>query len=254
MAESPGALRLRVQFTKESEARFLSHAEYTRTLMISARRARLPLDYAGRNMGRMKVSLSPPLPIGIASDCEIVDFGLRSYLSAEEARARLADSLPGGIGVVRARLLDSEARPAGKIIDTATYLAVLPPAAAEGAMRSAVERFISEPVVEYERVQPRRTRTVDLRAGTHRLVVRSPEGRGAGPGLEMVLDDGIAGTVKPREVIEVLAGMAGLGEETYGRAELRRTGLFARRGERLVSPMDIKTRSAAGRGAGGARY
>lgn len=247
-------LRLRVQFTKDAEARYLSHSEFMRTLMVAARRARLPLEYGGKNMSRMKISLSPPLPIGVTSACEIVDFGLTSYIPAADAQARLDAALPESIRADRARLLDTEARPAGKLIDSSGYTAALPAGVPEGAMREAVERFMRESTVEYVRVQPRRTRTVDLRAGVHELSV-VPDEDGDGPRLKMVLDDGIAGTIKPWEVIEVLAGMAGVDEDVWRRTEVRRTGLFARRGDRLISPMEIKARNAAaGRGAGGARY
>jgi radical SAM-linked protein len=235
------ALRLRLQFTKEGQAKFLSHSEYSRTLMISARRAGLPLEYAGQNMSRMKISLSPPLPIGITSLCEYVDFGLTSYLPAAEAQSRLESALPEGVRAVRAKLMEAESRPVGKVIDTAVYVATFDGASmSEDALRAAVESFLDEPEVLYVRVQPRRTRTVDLRKGVHGLIVTAAGKAADGVDLEMTLDDGIAGTVKPREVVEVLGQRAGVPSEVSQGAGVERRGLFARRGDRLVSPMDIK--------------
>jgi radical SAM-linked protein len=248
-------LRMRVQFTKEGRARYLSHSEYARTLMISARRAGLPLEYAGQNMSRMKVSLSPPLPIGITSACEYVDFNLTAYVSAAEAQSLLSDALPPGIRALQCRLLGADARPVGKLIDTAVFCVDISSCtASEGDWRAAVERFLEKTSVPYLRVQPRRTRTVDLRSGVHGI---SLEEGGEAEGVRMVLtlDDGIAGTIKPWEVTEVLAGLAEVPREVWEQAQIQRTGLFARRGERLVSPMEMDKRKApAGRGTWGGKY
>lgn len=250
-------LRLRVRFTKERKARYLSHSEYTRTLMIAARRAGLPLEYAGQKLSRMKVSLSPPLPIGITSECEYIDFSLTSYVPATEAQRLLGEALPQGIRVVDARLMGGDARPVGKVIDTAVFTAWFPAeAAAEGDFGGAVKDFLEKDSIPYERVQPRRTRVVDIRAGVHGLDLEPDDAAtDSGPRVVMTLDDGIAGTTKPWEVIEVLAGMASVPGDVWERVTVKRTGLFARRADRLVSPMDLGRRSTpAGRGARGGRY
>jgi radical SAM-linked protein len=257
MAESGAQpLRLRVQFTKEGNARYLSHSEYSRTLMIAARRAGLPVEYAGMKMSRMKVSLSPPLPIGITSESEFVDYNLVAYMPAAEAQQRLEQALPEGIRPVQCRLLGADARPVGKLIDTATFRVDLPAeAGSEGDWSGAVERFLEKSSVPYERVQPRRTRVVDLRQGVHTLIIEDRAAEGDGVRLGMTLDDGIAGTIKPWEVVEVLAGLAEVDRDVWERARVHRTGLFARRGEKLVSPMELgRTKFAAGRGARGGKY
>lgn len=255
MAEfAAGPLRLRVQFTKEGQARFLSHSEYSRTLMISARRAGLPLEYGGARDSRIKVSLSPPLPIGITSECELVDFSLVSYVPAAEAQDLLSKALPEGIRAVKCRLMGHDAKPVGKVIDTAVFTAAFPPLpGSEGALTDAVERFRGMDSLPYERVQPRRTRIVDIRKGVHALELS--EDAGGSSSLEMTVDDGIAGTIKPWEVIEVVSGLAEIPRELWEKAAVQRTGLFARRAGRLVSPMDIGARkSAAGKGARGGTY
>ncbi|MCJ7652171.1 MAG: TIGR03936 family radical SAM-associated protein [Actinobacteria bacterium] len=232
-------LRLRVQLAKRGKARYVSHVEFSRTLVMAARRAGLPLQYAGKYRPRMRISLSPPLPIGVTSECELVDYFLEQYVSPAEAKVALEKSLPAGIDVVRCRLMGSSAKPVGKLIDTAAYRVELPPdAGLEGDWRKAVEVFLGMEVVSMERVQPRRTRVVDLRPGVHRLEVELG-GRGEGVGFLMVLDDGTRGTVKPLEVLKVLAGLAGAPEDSFQKARVHREGLLVRRGERLVSPLEL---------------
>ena len=238
------SLRLRVQLTKEGRSRFLSHTEFQRNLMLAARRARLPLAYSEGYRPKMKISLSPPLPIGVTSEGELVDFSLSGYISPAEAAKRFDDALPPGITLVRARLLGAGSRPVGKLIDTAMYHAFVPvPGPGEGEWKKAVEQFLISETVEFERVQPRRTRTVDLRPGTHSLEVLST--RGGSLTLRMVLNDGIKGTIKPWEVLEVLARMAGEAASRWREARVHRVGLFSRHGERMVSPMETGSRRPA---------
>lgn len=239
-------LRLRVQLTKSGMMRYLSHSEYTRTIMFAARRSGLPLVYSGKHRKRMKLSLSPPLPIGITSECELVDFSLSEYISAPEAQTDLGASFTEGIEVMRCRLLGASDRPVGKLIDTAAYLAYLAAdCPGKGDWNKAVEIFLSRDSLDFERVQPRRTRVVDLRPGVHKLEISAEAG--GTPELTMVLDDGTRGTIKPWEVIEALAGFAGANEEYWKETRIHRFGLYARRGDRLVSPMDLgRGRSARG--------
>jgi radical SAM-linked protein len=273
----PEPLRLRVQITKTGPARYLSHTEFSRALLFAARRSGLRLEQAGAYRARIKMSLSPPIPIGVTSECELVDFKLIGYVSAADAQRMLNASLPTGLEVVRCRLLPGSERPVGKLIDTATYRVSLPEGAGSRAdWERAVTEFLAKGVIEFKRVQPRKTRMVDLRGGVHRLQVIDGEGgekvgetggravltgdggegrdrSGVGDGtgdhggvlLSMVLDDGTSGTIKPWEVVEVLAGMAGVKRDDWVRASVHRDGLFARRGDRLVSPMELGRRKPA---------
>lgn len=247
-------LTLRVRFTKTGRMKYLSHAEFSRLLTMAARRSELPLLYAGKFRPRVKLSLSPPLPIGVTSECEIIDFFLGSYVSPAEAEHRLSGSLPRGVEVTRCRLMGEGARAVGKIIDTAVFRATLPPGSGpEGDWSRAVEVFLGRDSISVERVQPRRTRTVDLRPGVHGIEVAP--GEGGALEVTMTVDDGIKGTVKPFEVLGVLAELAGAPSDTSTKATMHRLGLFARRGEKLVSPMEL-SQARRGRGGprGGARY
>jgi radical SAM-linked protein len=251
-------LRLRVQIAKGGRARFLSHTEFSRAIVFAARRSGLPLEQAGAYRARIKMSLSPPIPIGVTSECELVDFKLVGYVPAAEAERALGSSLPAGLEVVSCRLLPGDERPVGKLIDTASYKVTLPEGAGSREdWERAIAEFLDREVIEFERVQPRRTRMIDLRGGVHRLEVIDSErmrtagetgGSRGGSGnvqLAMTLDDGTRGTIKPWEVIEVLAGTAGVEPEGWKRAEVHRDGLFTRRGDRLVSPMELGRRKPA---------
>lgn len=237
MKELPEPLRLRLKIAKTGKMRFLSHAEFSRTIILAARRSGLPLVFSGRDKRRVKLSLSPPLPMGMTSEGELVDLMLSSYVPAAEAAEMLERSLHEGLEVAEARLIGGGAKPVGKLIDTASYHVVLPEGAGKPeAWEKAVEEFLAKEVVEFERVQPRRTRVLDIRPGVHRLEAGSADGSTVA--LDMVVKDGVGGTVKPWEVIRVLARTCGLSEQSLEGADIERTGLYSRRRGRLVSPME----------------
>lgn len=239
-------VRLRVKLARHGRIRFLSHTEYWRTVMLAARRSGLPLAYTEGHRPRMKISLSPPLPIGVTSDCELADIFLESYVPATEAARLLAAVLPPGMEVAACRLMGSDAKSVGKLIDTAAYRVELSADCGEDARWSnAVAEFLSLEVVGFERVQPRRTRVVNLRAGVHSLEVKRPPG---GPlEVHMVVDDGTRGTIKPREVVSDLAERAGAPDGVLEKAIVNRECLYLRRGDRLVSLMDQGKRATASR-------
>ncbi|MBN2169334.1 MAG: DUF2344 domain-containing protein [Actinobacteria bacterium] len=243
--KSSGPLRLRLQLIKKGRTRFLSHTEFMRTVMIVAKRARLPVQYGGKHRQKMKISFSPPLPVGFTSDCELVDIVIDDYVSPADAENSMLEMMPDGMGVSRCRLMGSESKPVGKLIDTAAYVIGLPEAYGDGeGWRMAARGFLEKPVVNFERVQPRRTRIVNIRKGVHNLDFRL---RGDGDSVELycVLDDGINGTVKPREIIEVLCDIAGVGFDVNDFTDINRAGLYMKKGNKLISPMDVDRRKPA---------
>ncbi|MDD5749055.1 MAG: TIGR03936 family radical SAM-associated protein [Actinomycetota bacterium] len=230
-------LVLRVQLAKIGPMRFLSHADFSRLIMMAVRRAKLPLAYTGKYRKRMKISMSPPIPIGVESNCEYFDLFLRSYISPAEAEKRLSSSLPRGVHVVRSKLCGSGTKAVGRLIDTAKYTVFVPEGfCTKRELERAVKLFLERDSVRCERVQPRKTKIVDIRKGVHLLEVETNE---EGLGIIMILDDGIAGTVKPLEVLESLLSHVDVPLEKIGEFRVKREGLYMRRGNRLVSPMDV---------------
>lgn len=245
-----GTAIVRLKFTKKGKMRFLSHSELMRTMEKGARRARLPLLYTGGYRPRVKMSFSPPLPTGIESCSEFVDFFLEGYLSARQAEMDLDGSLPRGLDILEAKMLEPGAKPVGKVIDTADYRVELAGGNFRGLLARSVERYWQEESVLFERIQPRGARTVDIREGTYGLQVLegSDEGDSASvSAIRIVCKDGVHGTVKPLEVLETLLGWQGISLPHRDSIDVTRKGLFARRGGRLISPMELGRHVAPGR-------
>lgn len=86
-----------IKFTKGKSVRFISHLDYVRTILRSARRASLPLVFSEGFTPRPKFRLVDPLPLGYTSVAEFAEIELSFYLSPKALLVALNKCLPSDI-------------------------------------------------------------------------------------------------------------------------------------------------------------
>jgi radical SAM-linked protein len=91
--------RYRLQFGKTEAMRYTGHLDVYRAWERLIRRARLPLAYSQGFNPHPKISLSPALPLGFTSACELIDIWLEAAIPSEEVFVALDESSPPGIKV-----------------------------------------------------------------------------------------------------------------------------------------------------------
>lgn len=89
--------RLRLRFTKTGPAVYISHLDLMRTMQRAFLRGDIPLKYSEGFNPHAIISIALPLSVGAASDCELMDFKLREFMSLQEITYRLNRALPEGI-------------------------------------------------------------------------------------------------------------------------------------------------------------
>ena len=95
------AVLYRIWHTKEGRAAFLSQLELQTVLERALRRAGLPLSFSLGFHPLPLLSFGRALPVGVSSRAEWFSIALREYVSADEARERLAPCLPKGMEITR---------------------------------------------------------------------------------------------------------------------------------------------------------
>ena len=126
--------RIRVWFTKEGDARFISHLDLMRLFGRAIRRARLPVRWSSGFNPRPKMAFPLALGVGVTGTRELMELDLEEPI-AEAALARaLAGQLPGG---VRIRLVEALGPTERARVVAVTYQIDLPPGAAVEADRVA---------------------------------------------------------------------------------------------------------------------
>ncbi len=91
--------RFRIAYAKLSAVRFTGHLDMQRTWERTLRRARVPLAYSRGFTPRPRMQMSPALPLGCTSECELIDVWLKEPLEADDLLAALQAAAPPGLRV-----------------------------------------------------------------------------------------------------------------------------------------------------------
>jgi radical SAM family uncharacterized protein/radical SAM-linked protein len=100
--------RVRIKYAKRGSLVALSHLETMHAMLRALRRAGLPLAWSQGFHPKPRVSLGPALPVGVESECEMIDVELCGAMEAAEVASRLGPQLPEGLP-----LLDVQPLPVG---------------------------------------------------------------------------------------------------------------------------------------------
>lgn len=94
--------KIRVEFSKTGALKFISHLDLNRTVQNSFLRSGLPIWYTQGFNPHPKTVFSPPLSVGVSSECEFMDFRMVEHVDYDEVVRRLNESFPDGLRAVRA--------------------------------------------------------------------------------------------------------------------------------------------------------
>lgn len=89
--------KIRVEFSKTGALKFISHLDLNRTVQTAFLRSKLPIWYTQGFNPHPKTVFSPPLPVGVSSECEFMDFKMTEKIPYDEVVGRLNDVFPEGL-------------------------------------------------------------------------------------------------------------------------------------------------------------
>ncbi len=91
--------RLHITFGKQGTLKYTSNLDLAKIWERVLRRAQLPILYTQGFNARARIQLASALPLGITSECEILDVSLREPISLEGLIQRLAAVSPAGLPI-----------------------------------------------------------------------------------------------------------------------------------------------------------
>ena len=94
-------VRLRITFVKNENMQYTSHLDVHRTWERTFRRANLPLAYSQGYRPKPRINLGSALPLGITSECEIVDVWMEEPMDVTEINNSLVEALPPGLEIIK---------------------------------------------------------------------------------------------------------------------------------------------------------
>jgi radical SAM-linked protein len=200
----------------------LSHLETMHAMLRALRRAGLPLAWSQGFHPKPRVSLGPALPVGVESECEMIDVELCGAMGAEEVASRLAPQLPEGLPLLDVQPLDPGAESVQAATRAIHYVAEFPRESwLDTALAGKVEAFRQSgrlivsrasptggrPVRSGQKIAPAKKREIDLKEIVTHLAVEGP-GRVA---FSLRVDP--SGSARPSEVIAAVFGDGGTAPE-----------------------------------------
>ena len=155
---------------KAGRAALLSHLEFMTAVQRAVKRAGIPVRWSAGFHPAPRIGFGDALPLGVASETELLDLDLASACAPAEVMATLNRELPEGIAVLAAREISRRAPSAAASLATATYRVPLP-AEQRQAVRQRTQEFLAAASVELTRTKQGRSESLDLRPWVETLTV-----------------------------------------------------------------------------------
>lgn len=217
--------RYRIEYTKDRPVAFISHLDLTKAFERGARRAELNLAFSEGFNPHPKLSFGSVLPVGVTGEREYLDVELTQEISPAELKQRWQAQLPAGITLRLVRPVPANTPALMAVIDCARYQVQVPLPAQQpddSLVQQAIAQVLSQTSLVITRQGKKGMRTVDIRSGILELTGRRDDNLLK---LEMLLQTGSQGNVRPEEVLQALKDRGGLNIDFDGRRVIR-TGLF----------------------------
>lgn len=114
--------RIRITFAKTEAMRFTGHLDLHRTWERTFRRARLPVAYKQGFNPQPRINLACALPLGITSNCELLDVWFDQPVTPAALEIQLMPALPPGLEVLDIQEINLSAPALQTQVTSSTYL------------------------------------------------------------------------------------------------------------------------------------
>lgn len=229
-------MRIRFEFSKDKEAKYISHLDMIRVFERSARRAELPLTYSQGFNPHPKIAFGPALALGTASDKEYVDISFEAHLDADYTLGLLNEKFPPGVRILRGIEVPQGAVSLNAFINRARYTVkcVLTREVSENELEHYCQELLMKENIIVTKSTKKGLRDKDLRKGIYSLECKLSEGKAA---INCELQLAPEGSVRPEDVVKVLVSQGMPVQEDF--MEIRRTGLFNCLEKSCTNPVQV---------------
>lgn len=85
---------IRIKFSKVGDLMYISHLDLARTMQRIMLRSGIDIWYSEGFNPQPKIVFAVPLPVGVESECELMDIKINTPMSCEEIKERLERNFP----------------------------------------------------------------------------------------------------------------------------------------------------------------
>ncbi len=227
--------RMRIQFDKMDQIRFISHLDLMRCISRAIRRGKVPVALSQGFNPHHLISMGSALPVGMTSSGEYMDIDFAKEISFDEFKTEMNPVLPAGLELIKGELISREIDSLMAQINIAVYLVRLKTKLDKGGVELLVHNFLKQDQILIKRERKKKIREVDLRPMIRKLQALEVDGQ---PGLKMKVQTGSKGNARPEEIMAALAEYDG-GISEVPLTWMHRQGLYVEQKGRLLTPFEI---------------
>lgn len=154
--------RIRVKFSKGEELKFLSHLDIVRTINRVIRRAEIPFILTSGFSPHLKITFSPPLPVGITGSSDFFDLFIYKEENVSEIKNRLSLSSPEGLKIIEVRYLPDEFIPLSKL-SYCEYEIISEVQNIDEEKIEKIKKFLTQDKIILKRITPKCEKEFDLK-------------------------------------------------------------------------------------------
>jgi radical SAM-linked protein len=200
--ETPIKQRLNITFGKFGALKYTGNLDVAKLWERVLRRADLPILYTQGFNTRPRIQLASALPLGITSECEILDVSLREPISLDGLAKRLLAVSPPGLRIYRIDEIPVRSPALQALVRSAEYVITLEDGHDPDDLQARIDRILDAEQILRERRGKKRTTTVDIRPLIHELRI-DDDGR-----LQAHVACGEQSNLRPMDLVEEL-GLSG---------------------------------------------
>lgn len=164
MSKTPVVQRLRITFGKHGALRYTSNLDIAKVWERVLRRADLPILYTQGFNTRPRIQLAIALPLGITSDCELLDVAMREVVTLDGLAERLQAVSPPGLVVHAIDIIPPEAPALETYIDSAEYHINFPDGIDQADIQRRIDALLAqERIVKVEVNRKGKKSVTDIR-------------------------------------------------------------------------------------------
>ena len=205
--KSKAAQRLRITFAKRGALQYTGNLDTAKIWERLLRRAEVPVLYSQGFTPRPRLQFATATPLGITSDCELLDVWLREEIDTQALPARLLPVSPSDLEIISAAVVPVASPSLPTLVRASEYRIRFPDGLPPGELLKRVAQIDSaETLILRQERKKRGSTQITERDVRPLLLAIAAEGDAA---LRARLATGEQGNLRPRDLLQLL----GLGEE-----------------------------------------
>jgi len=163
MSVSPVKQRLRITYGKSGALKYTSNLDVAKIWERTLRRANLPILYTKGFNTRPRMQLASPLPLGITSDCELLDVSLREIIDTGGWIERIQAVSPNGLTIHSIKEVDPKSPALQTLIRSGEYHIRFEDGVARSELQQKIDDILAQDQIIVTRQRKRKTVQYDMR-------------------------------------------------------------------------------------------